>query len=185
MSLCFKLHCLLGLTFSLCAVQRIRASQRHGRPVPTPKAHSTFLILTVWVHILERFRVAAHILHVPQKIFTDEDVRNIKNMDAIEKCVVQLTNLAASLDITFPDPSLELVLKLVSEKDPHTKKKQFHYYFVDLNKKLLFWLSDCQPMGVFKGLKGVTEPTHISKFTWRVSAASLVDAMVYGTQRRH
>lgn len=98
-----------------------------------------------------------------RKIFTDEDVRNIKNMDAIEKCVVQLANLAASLDITFPDSSLELVLKLVSEKDPHTKKKQFHYYFVDVNKKLLFWLSNCAPMGVFQGLKGVNEPMHIKK----------------------
>ena len=133
----------------------------------------------MWVHILEWFRVAAHILHVPQKIFTDEDVRNIKNMDAIEKCVVQLANLAASLDITFPDSSLELVLKLVSEKDPHTKKKQFHYYFVDVNKKLLFWLSNCAPMGVFQGLKGVNEPMHISKFTWRVSTASLADAVVH------
>jgi len=132
----------------------------------------------VWVHILEWLPVAAHILHVPQQIFTDDDVRNTKTRNAIEKCVVQLTDLATSMDITFPDSNLELVLKLVSERDLHTKKKQFYYYFVDVNKKLLFWLSECVPMGVFHGLKGVEEPTHISEFTWHVSTASLADPMV-------
>ena len=80
----------------------------------------------------------------------------------IEEYVVRLIDLAALNGITFPDADLELVL-LMPKGDSATNKRQFHYYFVDIHKRLLFWLSDFAPLQLFQGLKGVTEPTHISK----------------------
>ena len=92
--------------------------------------------------------------------------------------MVQLIGLAALKGITFPDANLELVL-LMSEGDPATNERQFYYYFVDINKRLLFWLSDFSPLRLFQGLKGVKEPTHISKPARHVFNPSLADVMTY------
>ncbi|KAL4071834.1 hypothetical protein J3A83DRAFT_4371803 [Scleroderma citrinum] len=58
-----------------------------------------------------------------RRIFTDNDVRINTNLNEIDKCVVKLTDLATSKGISFPDPNLELVLKLVSKKDSDTQEK--------------------------------------------------------------
>ena len=121
--------------------------------------------------------VLLSLLCVLQRIFTDNDVRVTKNRNAIEKSVAQLIDLATSKGITFPDNNLELVL-LMSKRDPATKEKQFYYYIVDMNKRLLFWLSDFDSPRLFQGLKGVKEPTHISKPTCHAFVSSLSDVMV-------
>ena len=92
--------------------------------------------------------------------------------------MVRLIDLAALKGITFPGANLELVL-LMPEEDRATNDRQFHYYFVDVHERLLFWLSDFPSLQLFQGLKGVKEPTHISKPACHIFDPSLADVMTY------
>jgi len=95
-----------------------------------------------------------------QRVYTDIDLRRQKNFDAVEKCILELTEGAKRYGISFPDRNCELVLDIQK-----TRQKRFcRYYFVDSERKLLFWVHDWTPREVYDNLKGVKEQTHISTF---------------------
>ncbi|KAI6031081.1 hypothetical protein PISMIDRAFT_6513 [Pisolithus microcarpus 441] len=82
---------------------------------------------------------ALYFCDIQRRIFTDSDVRDVKILRTIEKCILRLSLLAKSHSITFPSPSqpsslpLELVLELTKGK-----RKECRYYFVDVQKRVLF-----------------------------------------------
>ncbi|KAL4068826.1 hypothetical protein V8B97DRAFT_1872600, partial [Scleroderma yunnanense] len=95
-----------------------------------------------------------------KRVYTDRDIRSQKRFEEIQKCILELTNLAMTRNIAFPDHSLDLVLDIKKTKK---NKKLCRYYFVDREKRLLFWIHDWEPRRVYENLQGVKEPTHIKK----------------------
>ncbi|KAG6329004.1 hypothetical protein ID866_10084 [Astraeus odoratus] len=106
---------------------------------------------------------ALYFWHAEYRIFTDSNVCNARNRRVVERCAERLVALANSMDIEFPKENVELVLELVSGQELHAKDKQCRYYFVDNQKKLLFWLHDWVPLRLFDNLRGVKELSHIGK----------------------
>ncbi|KAI6119766.1 hypothetical protein EDD16DRAFT_1861707 [Pisolithus croceorrhizus] len=109
---------------------------------------------------------ALYFCDIQRRIYTDSDVRDIKTLQTIEKCISRLSDLAKYHTITFPEPlpsppqpstpSLELVLELTKGK-----RKECRYYFVDVQKRLLFWMHEWIPERMYANLRGVKEPSHI------------------------
>ncbi|KAI6023424.1 hypothetical protein EDC04DRAFT_3143457 [Pisolithus marmoratus] len=99
---------------------------------------------------------ALYFCDIQRRIYTDSDVRDRKKQRTIDKCITRLSELAGSHSITFPSSSLELVLELVNRK-----RKECRYYFVDVEKRLLFWMHEWVPEKMYANLRGVTERSHI------------------------
>ncbi|KAI6135972.1 hypothetical protein F5141DRAFT_1071492 [Pisolithus sp. B1] len=109
---------------------------------------------------------ALYFCDIQRRIYTDSDVRDVKILQTIEKCISRLSDLAKYHTITFPEPlpspsqpsspSLELVLELTKGK-----RKECRYYFVDVQKRLLFWMHEWIPERMYANLRGVKEPSHI------------------------
>ncbi|KAI6139972.1 hypothetical protein BKA82DRAFT_774729 [Pisolithus tinctorius] len=104
---------------------------------------------------------APYFCDIQRRIYTDTDVRNPKKLGTVEKCISRLSELAASHSITFPSPpsspSLELVLELANGKS----RKECRYYFVDTEKRLLFWVHAWVPERMYANLRGVKKQSHI------------------------
>jgi hypothetical protein len=60
----------------------------------------------------------------------------------------------------FPTTDYDLVLDIVETRD---KEVVWQYYFVDHNKKTLFWLERYDMSMLLYDMPGVTEPGHISE----------------------
>ncbi|KAI5998274.1 hypothetical protein EDD15DRAFT_2364067 [Pisolithus albus] len=86
---------------------------------------------------------ALYFCDIQRRIYTDSDVRDRKTLHTIDKCILRLSYLAHSHSIIFPSTSLELVLELTKGK-----RKECRYYFVDAQKRLLFWVHDWIPQKI-------------------------------------
>ncbi|KAI5988840.1 hypothetical protein F5J12DRAFT_865135 [Pisolithus orientalis] len=104
---------------------------------------------------------APYFCDIQRRIYTDTHVRNPKKLGTVEKCISRLSELAAFHSITFPSPpsspSLELVLELANGKS----RKECRYYFVDTEKRLLFWVHGWVPEKMYANLRGVKKQSHI------------------------
>jgi hypothetical protein len=86
-------------------------------------------------------------------IFTDANLRRKGLLKAINHLAHQL--LLKASDVI--DDSTHLVLELQAKEDA------CNYYFVQHNKRLLFWLQDFdEPISIYEHVKGVKCDTHIS-----------------------
>lgn len=89
-----------------------------------------------------------------KRAFTDTNLRSSKKLlKAINHLVDQLRSTAGDTidELTY------LVLELKG------KEEVCHYYFVQHDKRLLFWLQDLtEPICIYEKVKGVKSDTHIS-----------------------
>ncbi|KAH7886377.1 hypothetical protein F5I97DRAFT_1274383 [Phlebopus sp. FC_14] len=131
---------------------RIRALQRVFQDPTDPS------VKTPWISCTHP-EGALYFYHTERRVFTDSDIRRTRNLDAIEDCSHRLFQSAKQNGLNLPDSNIELALEL--SRDETTKRKVCLYYFVDLERKLLFWLEDFDPSGMYGNVRGVKEPTHI------------------------
>ncbi|KAI6031092.1 hypothetical protein PISMIDRAFT_20175 [Pisolithus microcarpus 441] len=112
---------------------------------------------------------ALYFCDIRRRIYTDSDVRDDKTRRTIEKCILRLAHLAKPHSIIFPSPSLELVLELTKGK-----RKECRYYFVDGQKRLLFWMHDWVPKKMYANLRGVKDPSHITDDVVRLQCVAIM-----------
>ncbi|KAI6006344.1 hypothetical protein F5J12DRAFT_833877, partial [Pisolithus orientalis] len=86
---------------------------------------------------------------------------DIQNLGAVEKCISRLSELTASHSITFPSPPSSLSFELVLELANGKSRKQCQYYFVDTERRLLFWVHGLVPGKMYANLRGIKKQGHI------------------------
>ncbi|KAG2134375.1 hypothetical protein BD769DRAFT_1572285 [Suillus cothurnatus] len=93
--------------------------------------------------------------HLYKRVFTDADVRNPGTAVRIGKAVEKAYEEARNANI-FLDPSVELVLELM-EKD----SEECGYYFVDHEKRIIFWFQDHKSDLLMCNICGVERESHV------------------------
>jgi hypothetical protein len=98
-----------------------------------------------------------------KRIFTDVYVYDPDLRDEVLEFARLLNEAVLKLDPNvspWPTTDYDLVLDIVETKD---KEIVWQYYFVDHNKKTLFWLEHYDMSRLLNEIPGVTEPGHISE----------------------
>ncbi|KAI0293526.1 hypothetical protein BC826DRAFT_1185996 [Russula brevipes] len=104
---------------------------------------------------------ALYFYHRSWRIFTDVYMYDPNLRAEIHKFSRLLNEEVLNLDPNgppFPTNDYDLVLELVEMKD---KEVVWLYYFVDHNKKTLFWLEHYDMSSLLYEIPGVTEPGHV------------------------
>ncbi|KAG1841630.1 hypothetical protein C8R48DRAFT_55612 [Suillus tomentosus] len=91
-----------------------------------------------------------------KRVFTDANVRDpIINIE-INKAVETAREGAWKANIVL-DPSVELALELITEAN----KKNWGYYFVNHDRRVIFWFEDYESPHLMNNVRGVERKSHI------------------------
>ncbi|KAG1908899.1 uncharacterized protein F5891DRAFT_32125 [Suillus fuscotomentosus] len=91
-----------------------------------------------------------------KRVFTDANVRDPEINIEINKAVETARKGARKADIVL-DPSVELALELITEAN----KKNWGYYFVDHDRRVIFWFEDYESPHLMNNVRGVERKSHI------------------------
>lgn len=126
-------------------------SDKKTTPIPAKKKDFSETPVDGWESVVHP-EGALYFYDATRHVFTDANLRSKKLFKAINHLADQL-RLKAS-DII--DDSTHLVLEL------QVKEDACNYYFVQHDKRLLFWLQDFdEPICIYEHVKGVKSDTHI------------------------
>lgn len=120
-------------------------------PIPARKKDFKAIPVDGWECVVHP-EGALYFYDATRRAFTDTNMRSRKLLKAINHLVDQLRSTASDTidDLTY------LVLELQG------KEEICHYYFVQHDKRLLFWLQDLtEPICIYEKVKGVKSDTHI------------------------
>ncbi|KAG1885203.1 hypothetical protein F4604DRAFT_1616659 [Suillus subluteus] len=98
---------------------------------------------------------ASFFYHLSKRVFTDADVRNPETVVRIGKAVEKAYEEARNASISL-DPSIELVLELMEKGN-----EECGYYFVDHEKRVIFWFQDHKSDLLMCNIRGVERKSHI------------------------
>ncbi|KAG2110651.1 uncharacterized protein F5147DRAFT_651824 [Suillus discolor] len=99
----------------------------------------------------------AMIFYQPYKrVFTDVDVRDPHSRVKIDKAVEKAYHEARNASIPL-DPFVELGLELIVKDG----EEMWGYYFVDHEKRVIFWFEDHISDSLMSGIRGVERKSHI------------------------
>lgn len=120
-------------------------------PIPARKKDFKVTLVDGWECVVHP-EGALYFYDSTRHAFTDTNLRNKRLLKIINHLVDQLRSTAGDTidDLTY------LVLEL------QVKEEVCHYYFVQHDKRLLFWLQDLtEPICIYEKVKGVKYDTHI------------------------
>lgn len=126
-------------------------SSKGPDPIPAKKKDFKAIPVDGWECVVHP-EGALYFYDATRRAFTDTNLRSAKLLKAINHLVDQLRSTAGDTidDLTY------LVLELQGKEDV------CHYYFVQHDKRLLFWLQDLtEPICIYEKVKGVKSDTHI------------------------
>lgn len=127
-------------------------SKTNTQPIPARKNHFTDPPVDGWQSVVHP-EGALYFYDATRHVFTDANLTRRKPLKAINHLADQLLLKASDMI----DDSTHLVLELQD-----TKEDACNYYFVQHNKRLLFWLQDFdEPICIYEDVKGVKSDTHI------------------------
>lgn len=122
-----------------------------AKPIPAKKKDFSEAPVDGWENVVHP-EGAVYFYDATRHIFTDANLRRKGLLKAINHLAHQL--LLKASDVI--DDSTHLVLELQAKEDA------CNYYFVQHNKRLLFWLQDFdEPISIYEHVKGVKCDTHI------------------------
>lgn len=122
-----------------------------AKPIPAKKKDFSEAPVDGWENVIHP-EGAVYFYDATRHIFTDANLRRKGLLKAINHLAHQL--LLKASDVI--DDSTHLVLELQAKED------LCNYYFVQHNKRLLFWLQDFdEPISIYEHVKGVKCDTHI------------------------
>lgn len=139
----------------LCQRYKGRVLVRSGietKPIPAKKKDFSETLVDGWESVVHP-EGALYFHDATRHVFTDANLRSKRLLKAINHLAHQL--LLQASDII--DDSTHLVIEL------QVKEDACNYYFVQHDKRLLFWLQDYdEPICIYERVKGVKSDTHIS-----------------------
>lgn len=91
-----------------------------------------------------------------KRVLTDANVRDPDTAVKIDKAIRTAYEGAHNANISL-QPSVELTLELTVKKG----KEYWGYYFVDHEKRVIFWFEDYQPFDLTNNVRGATCKSHI------------------------
>jgi hypothetical protein len=122
-----------------------------AKPIPAKKKDFSEAPVDGWENVVHP-EGAVYFYDATRHIFTDANLRRKGLLKTINHLAHQL--LLKASDVI--DDSTHLVLELQAKEDA------CNYYFVQHNKRLLFWLQDFdEPISIYEHVKGVKCDTHI------------------------
>ncbi|KAG1860178.1 hypothetical protein DFJ58DRAFT_779756 [Suillus subalutaceus] len=130
---------------------RVLVSDSETKPIPAKKKDFSEKPVDGWESVVHP-EGALYFYDATRHVFTDANLRSRKLLKVINHLTHQL--LSKARDII--DDSTHLVLEL------QVKEDACNYYFVQHDKRLLFWLQDFdEPICIYEHVKGVKSDTHI------------------------
>ncbi|KAG1858855.1 hypothetical protein F4604DRAFT_1793640 [Suillus subluteus] len=130
---------------------RVLVSDIKAKPIPAKKTDFSETPVDGWESVVHP-EGALYFYDATRHVFTDANLRSRKLLKVINHLTHQL--LSKARDII--DDSTHLVLEL------QVKEDACNYYFVQHDKRLLFWLQDFdEPIRIYEHVKGVKSDTHI------------------------
>ncbi|KAG2049530.1 hypothetical protein BDR06DRAFT_961313 [Suillus hirtellus] len=121
------------------------------KPIPAKKKDFSETPVDGWESVVHP-EGALYFYDATRHVFTDANLRSKRLLKAVNHLAYQLLLKASDLI----DDSTHLVLELQAKEDA------CNYYFVQHNKRLLFWLQDFdEPICIYEHVKGVKSDTHI------------------------
>ncbi|KAG2079266.1 hypothetical protein BDR04DRAFT_1112518 [Suillus decipiens] len=91
-----------------------------------------------------------------KRVLTDANVRDPDTAVKIDKAIRTVYEGAHNANISL-QPSVELALELTVKKG----KEYWGYYFVDHEKRVIFWFEDYQPFDLTNNIRGATCKSHV------------------------
>ncbi|KAG2151268.1 uncharacterized protein EDB93DRAFT_1249465 [Suillus bovinus] len=168
-----------------------RQVNRYKRNVPVKDEYNAFLVekgpldcskelasVAGWEPLTQP--EGALIFYQPYKrVFTDVDVRDPETIVKLDKAVEKAYQGARNANIPL-DPFVELGLELMVEDG----EEMWGYYFVDHERRVIFWFEDHISQSLMSYVRGVERKSHI-KYALEAQYCSSMFRMIHGVGRTH